>query len=317
MVIVHRVTALLSVLALAACVVGCPASTQRETIRIDGSSTVYPVSEAVAEEFRKSHPDVNVTVGLSGTGGGMEKFTAGEIEIADASRGISDGERQKAEAAGIEFLELPVAYDGIAVVVHPENDWCDNLTVDQLKLIWQPDNPAQTWSDLDPDDGPDEEISLYGPGTDSGTFDYFTEEIVGDVGASRGDYAPSEDDNVIVTGVAGDRHALGYFGFAYFAENKGRLKVLGIDNGDGPVTPSLETIMSGEYAPLSRPLFIYVRKDALVNPEVAEFVRFYVENADQLAKEVGYVPVPDDVRGERKRKLEEALASVQTAPAAE
>lgn len=282
---------------------GC---TQEEPIKIDGSSTVYPVSEAVAEEFSKQNPEVKVTVGFSGTGGGMKKFAAGEISIADASRPMKDHEAALCAKNGVEFIKLSVAFDGIAVVVNPENDWCETLTVEQLAKLWTPDSPAKTWQDLDPA-WPAEEIKLFGPGTDSGTFDYFTEEIVGETKKSRSDYTPSEDDNMLVTGVAGDKHALGYFGFAYYVENAKRLKLVGIDGGEGPVKPSLETVMDNSYQPLARPLFIYVSKSALKEPTTKAFVEFYLDNAAELSKEVGYVPAPADVAAENASTLSSAL----------
>ena len=257
-------------------------------IRIDGSSTVFPITEAVAEEFAKVRADVRVTVGISGTGGGMKRFGAGELDIADASRPIKQKEIDSCVAGGIGFIELPVAYDGLSVVVNPKNTWVDHLTVAELKKIWEPGSKVKKWSDVRAG-FPDREIKLYGPGTDSGTFDYFTEEVVGTARASRSDYQASEDDNTLVMGVAGDQDALGYFGFAYFEENKDRLKLVPVDGGSGPVTPSLETIKTGTYAPLSRPLFIYVRKTS--RPEVKEFVKFYLDNAAELAAEVGYVPL--------------------------
>ncbi|MCA9240878.1 MAG: PstS family phosphate ABC transporter substrate-binding protein [Planctomycetales bacterium] len=284
---------------------GCPQAQQSE-ISIDGSSTVFPVSEAVAEEFSNAHPSVEVSVGFSGTGGGMKKFAAGEIDIADASRAMKDEEAAKCGEAGIEFIRLSVAYDGLAVVLNPENDWCDSLTVEELKKIWTPDDPAQKWSDVNPD-WPDEKIVLYGPGTDSGTFDYFTEEIVGEAKASRSDYSASEDDNTLVTGVAGDKYALGYFGFAYYLNNQEKLKLMAVDGGSGPVKPSMETVMDNSYAPLSRPLYIYVNKKSLARPEVKDFVKFYMEKAAELSKDVGYVPVPDDQAAENQTTLETNL----------
>lgn len=277
------------------------ASTDK-SIEIDGSSTVYPVSEAVAEEFSKTHPDADVTVAFKGTGGGMKRFAAGEIDIADASREMKDKEAAMCEEAGIDFVRLSVAFDGIAVVVNPANDWCENLTVEQLKKIWSPEKEVSKWSDLDPA-WPDKDIKLFGPGTDSGTFDYFTEEIVGEAKKSRDDFTPSEDDNMLVKGVVGDKHALGYFGFAYYIENKESLKLLGVDGGDGPVQPSMETVMDNSYTPLARPLFIYVSKKSLERPLVKEFVKYYMENAAELAKEVGYVPVPNDVAAENEEVL--------------
>ncbi|HAH47772.1 PstS family phosphate ABC transporter substrate-binding protein [Gimesia sp.] len=264
-------------------------------VKIDGSSTVYPVSEAVAEEFRAVQPKVRVTVGFSGTGGGMKKFIAGEVDICDASRAMKEKEATACKEQGIEYIELSVAFDGLAVIVNPENSWCDCLTVGQLKELWRPESGVKQWKDLDPK-WPAEDIKLYGPGTDSGTFDYFTEAIVGESKASRADYTASEDDNVLVTGVSEDKNSLGYFGFAYYEENKDKLKLLGVDGGEGCKKPSLETVRNNSYAPLSRPLFIYVRKSALERPEVVAFVKFYLENAAALSKDVGYVPVSDEVQ---------------------
>lgn len=279
---------------------GAPSGGERSELSgdiiIDGSSTVFPVTEAVAEEFNAVAPNVRVSVGVSGTGGGFKRFCNGEVTIANASRPIKESEKQACEAAGVEFIELPVAYDGIAVVVHPENEWTDCMTVQELETIWEPNaqGAVNNWNEIRPD-WPDQELRLYGPGTDSGTFDYFTEAIVGESGASRGDYTASEDDNVLVQGVSGDVGALGYFGFAYYIENEGRLKALAIDNGggEGCVEPSVETIRSGTYAPLSRPIFIYVRQDALDKPEVAAFIDSYLEMVPDLAGEVGYVPLPE------------------------
>lgn len=262
------------------------------TVSIDGSSTVFPISEAVAEEFLAVQPRVRVTVGVSGTGGGFKKFLAGETDINDASRPIKARELADAKEKGIGFLEIPVALDGLSVIINPENDWVDHLTIRELQKIWQPGSMVQKWSDIRKG-WPNERIRLYGPGTDSGTFDYFTETINGKSGASRPDYTASEDDNALVQGISGDLYAMGYFGFAYYAANKDKLKPVPIDNGQGPVTPSAVTINDGTYAPLSRPVFIYVREDALERPEVRAFVGFYVENAAQLASEVGYIALPD------------------------
>ena len=274
------------------------------TITIDGSSTVYPITQAVAEEFMAEHPGVNVTVGVSGTGGGFQKFTRGEIEISNASRPIEADEQAAAEEAGIEYTELQVALDGIAVVVNPQNDWVDHLTVEELKRIWEPNSTVRTWRDVRPE-WPDEPIRLYGPGTDSGTFDYFTEAVVGKEGASRTDYTASEDDNQLVTGVANDKYALGYFGFAYYVENRDKLRAVPIDGGRGPVEPTEETIASGSYTPLSRPLFIYVNNEAYrTRPEVRAFVDYYLEVVGELAPEVGYIPLPDEVLAEQVAKLE-------------
>ena len=287
--------------------IGC----QKPSVNVDGSSTVFPITEAVAEEFRAERPNVRVIASRSGTGGGFKKFSSGEIEICGASRPIKDTERQACEEAGVDYVELEVAFDGLAVVVNPANDWCDCLTVDQLKAIWQRDSAASRWNDLNPE-WPDEEIELYGPGTDSGTFDYFTEVIVGEVGSSRGDYTQSEDDNVLVTGVAGDEFALGYFGLAYFEENKERLKLLAVDPGDGNcVQPTMETVRSNAYTPLSRPLFIYVRKASLDREEVRSFVEFYLSKVGSLVPEVGYVPVSEEVEQENRRVFEAAVAPVK------
>jgi len=301
---------------LATLTVGC-GKTERQTVRIDGSSTVYPITQAVAEEYLKVNPQVAATVGVSGTGGGFKKFTQGEIDICDASRGIKDSEREACEKAGIEFIELIVAYDGLAVVIHPENTAIKCLTVDQLKQLWEPASKISKWSDLNPD-WPAEVINLYGPGTDSGTFDYFTKAIVGEEKSSRTDYTASEDDNQLVRGVAEDKYALGYFGYAYYAENSDSLKLLGVDGGDGCVTPSTQTVREGSYKPLSRPLFLYVRKSSLAQPHVAEFLRFYLENAAKLATEVGYVPVSDEQESQNRSLLEKAVSgdsgSVQEDP---
>jgi phosphate transport system substrate-binding protein len=263
------------------------------TIKADGSSTVFPVSEAVAEEFGKKESGVRVTVGTSGTGGGFKKFCAGETDISDASRPIKDTEIEACKAGGVEYVELPIAYDGLSVVVNKANP-LNEIKVDELKKIWAPEAQGKVmkWKDVNPK-WPDKELHLFGAGVDSGTYDYFTEAVVGKSHSSRGDYTASEDDNVLVTGVAGDPQALGFFGFAYYVENKDKLKVLKIDAGKGAVEPTLETIANGTYAPLSRPLFIYVNKKAFDRPEVAAFVDFYLSNAKKLAAEVGYVALPD------------------------
>lgn len=264
-------------------------------ISIDGSSTVYPLTEAVAEEFRNVEPDVDVTIGVSGTGGGFQKFGRGEINIANASRPIKEEEKAIAAAANIDHIELKIAYDGLAVVVNPANDWVKSLTVEELRKIWEPAAQGQItrWNQINPE-WPDEEIHLYGPGVASGTFDYFTEAIVGKAGDSRGDFTASEDDNVLVQGVAGDKYGLGFFGYAYFEENKDKLALVGVDSGNGAVLPSAETIRTGTYTPLSRPLLIYVNSSSVQNPSVVEFVRFYLEEVGELSKDVGYFPLPDE-----------------------
>lgn len=264
------------------------------TIEIDGSSTVLPITQAVAEEFLSFYPNIYPIVGVSGTGGGFKRFIAGETDISDASRPIKDSEAQVAAANGIEYIEFEIALDGIAIVTNQENNWVDYLTVEELDLIWNPESLVDSWNDIRPG-WPDEPIRLYGPGTDSGTFDYFTEVIVGESGASRADYTASEDDNVLVQGIRGDKYALGYFGYAYYAESADILKIVPVDSGNGPVAPADQTINSGQYTPLSRPLFIYVSKVSLERQEVATFVRFYMETAEQLVTEVGYTPLPTSV----------------------
>jgi phosphate transport system substrate-binding protein len=264
------------------------------TIEIDGSSTVFPITAAVAEEFQNLNPDVRVNVGISGTGGGFKRFTVGEIEISDASRPIKSSEADAAQQNGIEYIEFRIALDGLSVVVNKQNTWVDYMTVQELNMTWRPNSTVTKWNDIRPS-WPDQPIHLYGPGTDSGTFDYFTEVIVGTVDASRPDYTASEDDNILVQGIAGDTYALGYFGYAYYAENTDKLKIVPIDSGSGPVTPSDQTINSGQYTPLSRPLFIYVNKESLERPEVKAFVKFYMENSEQLSSEVGYTSLPASV----------------------
>lgn len=273
------------------------------TVSLDGSSTVFPISEAVAEEFLAVQPSVRVTVGVSGTGGGFKKFLIGEIDINDASRTIKAQELTTAIRDNVAFLELPIAYDGLSVVVNKNNDWVDYLTVSELHQIWKPASTVKFWSDVR-SNWPKKEIRLYGPGTDSGTFDYFTETVNGKSGRSRPDYTASEDDNTLVQGIAGDVSSLGYFGFAYYASNMNKLKLVPIDGGKGPIEPSPLTINNGSYAPLSRPIFIYVNKNSMKRPEVNTFVRFYLSNAGVLASEVGYIPLPDKVyEGAMKRIL--------------
>lgn len=302
----------IAVLATVVVVSGCSGSGNANTggsssapsVTIDGSSTVYPVTEAVAEEYRKVAPEVRVTAGFSGTGGGFKKLIAGDVDICGASRAIKESEVQACKAAGVEYVELEVAFDGLAVVVNPNNDWCDGLTVAQLKELWRPESAIEKWSDLNPD-WPAERIRLYGPGTDSGTFDYFTKAIVGEEGACRHDYTASEDDNVLVTGVKEDRYALGYFGYAYYSENQGKLKLLGIDGGGGAVIPTEATVRDGSYKPLSRPLYIYVRKRSLTRPEVVKFIRFYLDSSAELASEVGYVPVSSEAAAKNEAALKD------------
>jgi phosphate transport system substrate-binding protein len=285
----------LTTAAIAACGAG---SSTDAVISVDGSSTVFPISEAVAEEY-KAQGKAHVTVGMSGTGGGFKKFCKGEIAVTGASRPIKSEEIELCKGGSIEYIELPVAYDGIAIVVHPSADWVDHMTVGELKTLWAPEAQASLtkWSDIRAG-WPEEEIHLFGAGVDSGTYDYFTQAVVGTEHASRGDYTSSEDDNVLVQGIASDKHALGFFGFAYYSENAGKLKLVPIDdgkadNGDGPVSPSVETVNDGTYQPLSRPIFVYVAKGEAQRPEVGAFIDFYLEKGPALAKEVGYIPMPD------------------------
>lgn len=276
----------------------------KNAISIDGSSTVYPVTEAIAEEYRAEAPNVDVTIGVSGTGGGFQKFGRGEVAITNASRPIKDDEKAIAESNNISYVELEVAYDGLAVVVHPENDWVTCFTVEQLKKIWEPaaQGAITRWNQIDPS-WPDEEIHLFGPGVASGTFDYFTEAIVGKSGSSRGDYTASEDDNVLVQGVSGDKYGLGFFGLAYYEENADKLKMVPVDGGEGCVEPSTETVSNGTYAPLSRPLYIYVNSASLENPAVINFVEFYLDEAPQLLQDVGYIPLTSEEYDREKEKF--------------
>ncbi len=266
-------------------------------IQIDGSSTVYPISEAMAEEFQIANPGTNVTVGVSGSGGGFKKFCAGETDISNASRSIKDEEVALCDAAGIEFYEVPLAYDGITVVVSPENDWATCLTTEQLNIAWSPDSEGSVdnWNQIDPS-FPDEPLELFGPGTDSGTFDYFTDEVNGEEGASRGDYTASEDDNVLVTGVQNSSGGMGYFGYAYYEENQDSLKSIEIENEDGEcIAPSTDSIADGSYNPMSRPLFFYVKKESYDNkPEVKAYVDYHLDPANgELVQEAGYIALPD------------------------
>jgi phosphate transport system substrate-binding protein len=265
-------------------------------VNIDGSSTVFPVTQAMAEEFNLVAPNVQVPVGVSGTGGGFAKFCEGETDISNASRPISEDETELCEENDILFIEVPVAYDGLSVVVNPENDWATCLTVEELGVMWAPEaeNEITNWNQIR-DDFPDAELVLFGPGTDSGTYDYFTDAVTGEEGASRGDFTGSEDDNVLVQGVSSDVNALGFFGYSYYVENTDSLKLVAIDdgddsNGEGCIEPSAETINNGTYQPLSRPLFIYVNAEAAERPEVAGFVDFYLLEGPGLIPEIGYVP---------------------------
>jgi phosphate transport system substrate-binding protein len=285
-------------------------------ISVDGSSTVYPITEAVAEEFKKEAGDVKVTVGLSGTGGGFKKYGRGETDINDASRPIKKSEDSLCQANGISSVELKVAYDGLAVVVSPENTWCKDMTVAELKMLWEPaaQGKITKWNQIRKD-WPNQEIHLFGPGVESGTYDYFTEAVVGKSHSSRGDYTASEDDNVLVQGIKSDKNALGFFGLAYFTENSDKLKLVGVDdgkddNGKGPILPSEETVKNKSYAPLGRPLFIYVSNKAGARKEVQSFVNFYLENTKTLAKDVGYVAMTDEEIAAEKAKFAEFIKNL-------
>jgi phosphate transport system substrate-binding protein len=279
-------------------------------VRIDGSSTVYPITEAIAEEFRVIQPKIKVTVGVSGTGGGFNKFSRGETDINDASRPIKAGEVESCTENNITYVELKVAFDGLAVLVNPENTWVDHFTVEELKKIWEPaaQGKITKWSQIRTG-WPDAEFKLYGPGVASGTYDYFTEAIVGKSGSSRGDYTASEDDNVLVQGITGDKNAIGFFGLAYYEENQDRLKLIAVDNGSGPVVPSFETVKDGSYAPLSRPVFIYVSNEGAAKPEVAAFVNFYLKNATTIVPDVGYIPLPESEYQAQLSKFTEFAAN--------
>lgn len=300
-----KVMAMAAVLGLASCG-GGEAGGDGGRIQIDGSSTVYPISQAVAEEFMMSSAGrgVRVTVSQSGTGGGFQRFCAGETEISDASRPIHEDELARCEESGVEPVEFQVSRDGITVAVNPANEFVECLTVAELRRIWEPGSQVQTWSDVR-SEWPNQEIKLYGPGTDSGTFDYFTEAIMGEEDASRQDYTASEDDNVLVQGVAGDPGALGYFGFAYYEQNTGQLRAVEVDDGDGCVAPTRGTIASGEYRPLSRPMFIYAKESSLSRSEVRDFVVYYMENAADLVPEAGYVPLDGSTYEENINRVRE------------
>lgn len=274
-------------------------------IEIDGSSTVFPLTEAIAEEFSKKYKDIRVPVGVSGTGGGFKRFIAGETDISNASRPIKEEEAEAAKAAGIEYIELMVAYDGLAVIVNPQNDWVDQMTVEELNAIFKPESTVVNWFDVRPD-WPNEKINIFSPGADSGTFDYFTEAVNGKSQLSRNDsqVSFSEDDNALVQGIAGNKNGLGYFGLAYYEENKDKLRTVPIVNEDGTaIDPNVESVRDGSYNPLSRPLYIYVNKNSYKRPEVKEFVNFFVDHTSELSTEVGYVPLPDDKLDEAKAKL--------------
>lgn len=301
-------TTILAVGAIGALIAGCGGGREEATtaadasvstsdltgaIVIDGSSTVAPFATIAAERFEAANPGVSVTVGTSGTGGGFEKFCAGETDVSNASRGIKDEEIAACTEGGIEYTEMLVSYDGLAIVANPENDWASCLTTDQLAKIWGPGSKVNSWQDVDAS-FPDVALKLYGPGTDSGTFDYFTDEINGEEGASRTDYSPSEDDNVTIQGVSGEQGGLGYFGLSYYEENKDKLKLMEVDSGAGCVAPSVATVQDGTYTPLSRPLYMYISGTAAERPEVKAFAQFIADNQDELNTEALFVPLSAD-----------------------
>jgi phosphate transport system substrate-binding protein len=296
----HRVAFLLAAGMLAAACAPAAGAPLDGMVALDGSSTVYPISEAVGEEFQKANPKTRVTIGIAGTGGGFKRFCSDEIDIANASRPIKQSEIDACAAKKVDYIELPIAYDGLAVMVNPKNDWATCMTVAELKTLWSPEAQGKVtkWSQVRPG-WPDKDMHLFGAGVDSGTYDYFTEAVVGKQHSSRGDFQSSEDDNVLVQGIANDPLALGFFGLAYYGENKDKLKLVGIDdgnpsNGAGCVQPSNETVERGTYQPLARPLFIYVKKSKADDPVVKAFVEAYLEDAPTLVKEVGHIPFGAD-----------------------
>ena len=307
-----------------ACVTGSSASAQlKGTVKVDGSSTVAPIMMAAAEMFKEKEPNVRVTVGISGTGGGFKKFldpdAALRTDISDASRPIKPPEIAKAGELGVKFIEVPIGIDGLAVMVNPSNTFCGNLTLDELRRIWEPASSINNWKDIRAG-FPDLPLKLYGPGADSGTFDYFTEVIVGKEKSSRSDYNASENDNTLVQGISGDKGSLGYFGFSYYEANKGKLKLVGMDHGDGkPVLPDLEIIRSGKYHPLARPLFLYVNVEAYKRPEVKAFLGYVVANAKTIVEHprVNYVAFKDEMYELGKKRLADAKtgSAMEGAPA--
>ncbi len=274
------------------------------TIKIDGSSTVHPITSVIAEKFKKKYDSVEVLLGISGTSGGFQKFINQEIDIADASRMIKPKEEKDCKEKGIQYIDLMVGYDGLVIIVNPENDWADKLTVEELKLIWGPEseNTIKTWDQIRPE-WPKEEFVLFGPGLASGTYDFFTKVIIGESGSSRGDFATSEDDNYLVQGVSSMKNSLGFVGYSYYSENKDKLKAVAIDNGNGAVLPSIESILSGKYAPLVRPLYVYSNNISLKKPQVNAFLTYYLDNASSIAEEVSYIPLPDSLYTEQNKKL--------------
>jgi phosphate transport system substrate-binding protein len=286
-------------------------STLEGKIAADGSSTVFPIMEAIAEEFGNQASGVEVTVDVSGTGGGFKRFCAGETDLSNASRPIKDEEAAECAANGVSYYVFEIAYDGLSVVVNTDNDWIDCITTAQLNAIWAADSTITNWNQVDPS-FPDQGLTLYGPGTDSGTYDYFTQQINGEEGVSRTDYNPSEDDNVLVQGVSGEKGALGFFGYSYYEQNQDSLKLLSVDNGSGCVAPSVETVQDGTYAPLSRPLYVYVKADALTRPEVQEFMRFAIPEVDALLTDVGFIGSPSQIYFDDQARVEQIIAGQGT-----
>jgi phosphate transport system substrate-binding protein len=314
-----RTLKLSSILMLGISLAGCGSKDNSENasqlqgeVKIDGSSTVYPITEAIAEEFLAEQPRVKITVGVSGTGGGFNKFSRGETDINDASRPIKQQEAEDCKKNNIGFIELKVAFDGLVVVANKENTWLKDITVEELKKIWEPaaQEKITRWNQVNPE-WPNAEFHLYGPGVASGTYDYFTEAITGKSGSSRGDYTASEDDNVLVQGIAGDKNGLGFFGLAYYEENSDKLKLIGVETEGGVVLPSEETVKNGSYTPLSRPIFIYVSDAAAERPEVDAFVNFYLENAAALVADVGYIPLTDEEYQTELLKFRDFLPTAQ------
>jgi phosphate transport system substrate-binding protein len=293
-----------SIILFLSLLISSAAAIAQTVIKVDGSSTVYPITEAVAEEFQTQNSKIKVTVGISGTGGGFKKFCRGETDVQDASRPIQSSEMEDCKKAGVKYFELPIAYDAIAIVVNPKNDWLKEITVDELKKMWEPTAQGKVvkWNQVN-SKWPDQPIKLYGPGSDSGTFDYFTEAIVGKAKQSRGDYTASEDDNVIVQGVAADKYSIGYFGLSYAEANKSKVKTVGLVGGEKApekkkaVLPTKETVETGKYFPLSRPIFIYVSEASYKKPEVAEFAKFYLKNSSSLVPQVKYIALPQSAYG--------------------
>lgn len=295
----------------------CGSEETADDIKIDGSSTVFPITEAVAEEYQSEVPGTQIAVEFSGTGGGFQKFLRGETDINNASREISEDEIKLAKKNEVEYIQLSVAYDGIAVVVNPANDWVDYLTVAELRRIWEASAQEEItyWNDIR-DEWPEEELHLYGPGVASGTYDYFTETVVGENGESRGDFESSENDSVLVEGVSTEDGALGFFGLGYFAANQEQLKLVAVKDGDDePVKPSTETVSGEAYSPLSRPLFIYIRKEAAQRQNVQDFVNFYLDNAPEIAQQTGYVAMPDSIYDRQREKFKEFYSDSNTSGA--